>query len=84
MDNSVYKCLQEIYCCSGAEFCRPQLEAGWLEIERLHDQREALKAALADLVDLKDHKDRNGKDSVYIISQPKSWERARKVLDQSQ
>jgi hypothetical protein len=34
-DNSIYLELRRIYCCKGAEFCRPTLEKAWKEIERL-------------------------------------------------
>lgn len=34
-DNPVFKELRQIYCCKGAEFCRPTLEKAWKEIERL-------------------------------------------------
>ena len=33
--NPIYKELRTIYCCTGAEFCRPTLEHAWEEIERL-------------------------------------------------
>lgn len=34
-NNEVYKELRQIYCCQGAEFCRPTLEKARKEIERL-------------------------------------------------
>lgn len=33
--NPIVKELRQIYCCKGAEFCRPTLEKAWKEIERL-------------------------------------------------
>ena len=33
-DNPVAKRMRQIYCCVGAAFARPELEAGWREIRR--------------------------------------------------
>ena len=41
--NPVSKRLRRIYCCSGAEFCRPDLEAAWKEIERLTRFAEGIR-----------------------------------------
>jgi len=40
--NPVYRRLRQIYCVAGAEFCRPDLEAAWKEIERLSDALEVI------------------------------------------
>lgn len=33
--NPVVLQMRKIYCCKGAQFAAPELEAGWKEIERL-------------------------------------------------
>jgi hypothetical protein len=38
-ENAVYDELRQIYCCKGAEFCRPTLEKAWKEIARLSQAR---------------------------------------------
>lgn len=40
--NPVSLRLRKIYCLAGAEFCRPDLEAAWKEIERLTDAGRGL------------------------------------------
>lgn len=42
--NEVYLRLRRIYCVKGAEFCRPDLEAGWKEIMRLENENTRLRA----------------------------------------
>jgi hypothetical protein len=52
-DNPVYRRLRQIYCTKGAEFCRPELEQAWLEIDRL-------ERALVDIDVLGRNKPENG------------------------
>ncbi len=40
--NPVSRRLRKIYCLAGAEFCRPELEAAWVEIERLTEAGRGL------------------------------------------
>ncbi len=40
--NPVSLRLRKIYCLAGAEFCRPDLEAAWKEIERLTEAGRGL------------------------------------------
>jgi len=35
VDEDIVIRLRRIYCCKGAEFCRPELEAAWKEINQL-------------------------------------------------
>ena len=48
-ENPVYLRLRKIYCVVGAAFCRPDLEAGWKEIERLERNLERANAHLAEI-----------------------------------
>lgn len=43
-ENAVHDELRQIYCCKGAEFCRPTLQKAWLEIARLQRERDAARA----------------------------------------
>lgn len=44
--NHVVRRLRSIYCCQGADFCRPELEMAWKEIWRLEGDASALAAAI--------------------------------------
>jgi len=38
--------MRQLWCCKGAEFARPELQAGWEEIERLRERVGELEKAL--------------------------------------
>ena len=46
MNNSeaVVRRMRQIWCCKGAEFVRPELEAGWVEIQRLQKVVDTVRA----------------------------------------
>jgi cell division protein FtsB len=48
-ENEVSLKLQKIYCCAGAQFCSSYLEMGWLEINKLEAERDALQARIKQL-----------------------------------
>jgi hypothetical protein len=39
--------MKKIWCCKGAEFARPELQDGWVEIERLRKKIAELEEQLA-------------------------------------
>jgi len=43
--------MRQLWCCKGAEFARPELQAGWEEIERLREHVAELEKALRFLRD---------------------------------
>lgn len=49
--NAVYLRLRQIYCCAGAEFCRPNLQEAWEEIAALEIQRDEFKKNYQFMVD---------------------------------
>jgi len=44
---AVVRRMRHIWCCKGAEFARPELQAGWVEIERLAKRNKELERDLA-------------------------------------
>lgn len=45
-DNPVAKRMRKIYCCAGAAFAGPDLQAGWEEIERLEKKLSELESSI--------------------------------------
>ena len=39
--------MRQLWCCKGAEFARPELQAGWEEIERLRETIECVEHEVA-------------------------------------
>lgn len=56
MAEDVVSRMRSIYCCEGTEFARPELQAGWEEIQRLRqaltDIEERLREDAAPLANL--------------------------------
>jgi iron-sulfur cluster repair protein YtfE (RIC family) len=44
--NDIVLRLRQIFCCKGAEFTRPELQAAWVEIEELRQEVSSLKKKL--------------------------------------
>jgi len=57
--------MRQLWCCKGAEFARPELQAGWEEIERLRERVAYLEAALKEITRGKGAFDRDPLEHAY-------------------